>query len=899
MERIAGEILADPVADTYKLTGHIHHRKEGKTSFVEIAYLPGVMDPVALTTHSLLKKIGIGSVTEVRTRNRYEIAGKLTNSEISFLVKKLLMNSLIQKWQKNEKEIHTQSLSSRMEKTVVPIISCSEDELLAISRDGLLSLNAAEMKEIQDYFMRMGRDPSDIELETIAQTWSEHCVHKTFRGHIVYNGTVIRDLLASTIAKATKELKKRFCISVFKDNAGIIKFNSRYGITFKVETHNHPSALEPYGGAGTGIGGVIRDTMGTGLGAKPIANTDIFCFGNLSFSMKHLPETVLHPKRIFKGVIAGVRDYGNRMGIPTINGAILFDNAYLYNPVVYCGSIGIIPIEYSFKEPKPNDLIIVCGGKTGKDGIHGVTFASQELDESSEASSSGAVQIGNPITEKKLLDALLEARDEKLYNAITDCGGGGLSSAVGEMGKDLGATVHLEKVPLKYQGLRYDEIWISESQERMIVSVPARHVKQIGAIFKKHDVDFAVIGKFEQTGKLRLYFGSKKVGELAMDFLHDGYPQPNKKATWRSKRFAEPKLPRAPQIETTLLKLLSHPNIASKEVVVRQYDHEVQAMSALKPMIGKANDGPSDGAILRPFANSRRGVVVANGINPYYGKIDPYWMAASVIEEALRNAIACGGDPQKAALLDNFSWGDVNNPRILGQLVRASLGCRDTAIALGAPFISGKDSLNNTFSLNGKKRSILSTLLISCISICDDVTKSASSDLKEEGDPLYMIGVTKRELGGSHFYKLFNRIGNRVPKLDFSVSAETLKNVHRAISQGSVAAIHDCSEGGIGVTLAEMTIGGGRGAEINISSIPTSGTLRADELLFSESNSRFIAEICHTKEAAFKKAMGSVPHARIGSVNASGKLTIRKGKKLVSMIEIGRMARRWKKRIRW
>lgn len=899
LKHIAGEILSDPVADTYRLSGHIVHSGKGKPRFVEVAYLPGVMDPVALTTHSLLRKIGMEQIEEVRTRNRFEIFGTAAHREIAFLAKKLLMNSLIQVWLTDEKRIYTQSLRVSPEKRTVPIAHCSDDDLESLSQSGLLSLNLEEMKRIQDYFARKKRDPSDVELETIAQTWSEHCVHKTFRGRISFNGKVVDNLLKSTIAKATEVVNRKFCISVFKDNAGIIRFNREYGITFKVETHNHPSALEPYGGAGTGIGGVIRDTMGTGLGAKPIANTDIFCFGNLSYPMQKLPPGVLHPKRIFKGVIAGVRDYGNRMGIPTINGAIIFDRGYLYNPIVYCGSIGMIPVKFAFKRPRANDAIIVCGGKTGKDGIHGVTFASQELDETSEVSSSGAVQIGNPITEKKLLDALLEARDRKLYNAITDCGGGGLSSAVGEMGKDLGATVHLDRVPLKYKGLRYDEIWISESQERMIISVPKKNVKRISEIFAKHDVDHAVIGKFERTEKLRLFYHRKKVCELDMDFLHEGYPRPEKRARWKPKRFAEPRLTGSTDLGKVLLKLLDHPNIASKEIVVRQYDHEVQGMSALKPFVGESNSGPSDGAILRPFQESKKGIVVTNGINPYYGRIDPYWMAASAIEEALRNSVACGGDPGKAALLDNFSWGDVNNPRILGELVRACLGCRDAAVALRVPFISGKDSLNNTFSLRGKKKSILSTLLISCIAICDDVTRSVSSDLKEGGNPVFIIGKTRREMGGSHYYQLLNKVGNSVPKLDFSQSHSTLAATHQAIKRGYISAIHDCSEGGAAVALAEMAIGGERGADISISSIPREGDLRSDEVLFSESNSRFIAEIHRDKQSLFKKTMAGIPHARIGTVTDSGMLSLKAGKRELLCLEVSTMAARWKKRIQW
>lgn len=899
LDLIAKDILSDPVSDIYSFTDHITHGNEKTITFVEIAYLPGVMDPVALTTLKLMKKIGIKEIEDVQTRNRYEITGAVNEKEIEFIVKKLLMNNLIQIWLRDKNSIHFRKKFLSFKKRTINIINKNDEELFDISRRGLLSLDLVEMKSIQDYFFNKGREPFDVELETIAQTWSEHCIHKTFKGIIDYNGKRIRNLLKTTIMKATEKVNRDYCVSVFKDNAGIIRYNRDYNISFKVETHNHPSALEPYGGAGTGIGGVIRDTLGTGLGAKPIASTDIFCFGPMNISIKNLPSGVLHPKRIFKGVIAGVRDYGNRMGIPTVNGAILFDKEYLYNPVVYCGNIGIIPASLCFKAPRDGDVIVVCGGKTGKDGIHGVTFASQELDETSEITSSGAVQIGNPITEKKLVDALIEARDEHLYNAITDCGGGGLSSAVGEMGKELGAVVHLEKVPLKYKGLKYDEIWISESQERMLIAVPQKNMDRLKQIFSKHNVDFASIGRFENTGKLKLLYKNEKVGELDMDFLHNKCPLSRKKAYWKRKRFAEPVLPKKLRLGEILLKLLSHPNIASKEIVIRQYDHEVQGMSALKPLVGWENDGPSDGAVLRPFPDSKRGIVVTCGINPYYGKIDPYWMAASSIEEAMRNSVACGGNPNKAAILDNFSWGDVNNPKILGELVRTSYGCYDTAVALKVPFISGKDSLNNVFSLKGKRKSILSTLLISCVSICDDVTKSPSSNFKQARNLIYIIGKTKKEMGGSHYFKLFNRTGNAVPELDFKQSYKTLKKIHRAIKKGYVSAIHDCSEGGIGVAIAEMIIGGRLGAVMYLEKIIREGNLRDDELLFSESNSRFIVEIPEKRRKAFENCIKGIPYAPIGEVQHSKKLTIYKKKKKVVELDIDTIVKKWKQRITW
>jgi phosphoribosylformylglycinamidine synthase II len=899
LEMIAREILSDPVSDIYSINNHIKHYKNKKSNLVEIAYLPGVMDPTALTVKNLLEKIELGNIENISTRKRYEIRGNIGKKSIETLVKKLLMNSLIHIWLKDDKKTDRKRKPSKFNKRYIKIITKTDEELIEISKKGLLSLNLEEMKTIQKYFDKRGEEPTDIELETLAQTWSEHCIHKTFKGTILYNGKTISNLLKTTIMKATKKLARDFCVSVFEDNAGIIKFNRQHNISFKVETHNHPSALEPYGGAGTGIGGVIRDTLGTGLGAKPIASTDIFCFGPMNIPMEKIPEGVLHPKRIFKGVISGVRDYGNRMGIPTVNGAIMFDEEYLYNPVVYCGSIGILPSQFSFKTPKEGDLIVVCGGKTGKDGIHGVTFASRELDEASEETSSGAVQIGNPITEKKLLDGLIEARDMHLYNAITDCGGGGLSSAVGEMGKNLGATVHLDKVLLKYSGLKYDEIWISESQERMVISVPPKNIKKLTEIFNNHNVEFSTIGKFENTGKLNLLYQSKKVGELDMDFLHKGYPQSKKKAVWKKKKLKSNNLPPKIDVEKSLLRLLSHPNIASKEVVIRQYDHEVQAMSALKPLVGKENDGPSDGAVLRPFNKSKKGLVVTNGINPYYGKIDPYWMAAASIEEALRNAVSCGGDPNQSAILDNFSWGDVNDPLILGELVRASYGCYHTAVALKVPFISGKDSLNNVFSLNNSKKSILSTLLISCVSICNDVEKTPSTDFKQPGNPIYIIGTTKKELGGSHYFKLFHKLGENVPKLDFDLSLETLKSVHHAISEGYLRAIHDCSEGGIGVTVSEMVMGGRLGAEIHLEKIVKNEKMREDELLFSESNSRFIVEVIKQKKKEFERKFANLPIAYIGNVNSSQRLTIINKKKKVVNLRIKEIVEHWKEPITW
>ncbi|HIE29239.1 TPA: phosphoribosylformylglycinamidine synthase, partial [Candidatus Poribacteria bacterium] len=468
----------------------------------------------------------------------------------------------------------------------IDILDADDDELLNISERGLLALNLTEMKAIQDYFSELGRNPTDVELETIAQTWSEHCVHKTFRGLIEYSQEgeteIIDSLLKSTIMKATREINKPWCVSVFSDNAGIIEFDENYNIAFKVETHNHPSAIEPYGGAGTGIGGVIRDPLGTGLGAKPILNTDVFCFGPPDLPYDELPRGTLHPKRIFKGVVAGVRDYGNRMGIPTANGAILFDRRYTCNPLVYCGNVGLIPKDRCHKRVNRGDIAVVVGGRTGRDGIHGVTFASLELDESSETLGS-AVQIGNPIVEKKMVDTLLQARDKQLYSAITDCGGGGLSSAFGEMGEEVGLRIDLEKVPLKYAGLAPWEIWISESQERMALAVPPEEIDELLQVFNAEDVEATAIGEFTGDRKLRLFYEGNLVADLDMEFLHSGLPRATKKAIFKRPIHPEPEFgikdwafEDPSDLTPYLLQILASPNVASKEWVIRQYDHEVQ-----------------------------------------------------------------------------------------------------------------------------------------------------------------------------------------------------------------------------------------------------------------------------------------------------------------------------------
>ncbi|MCJ7743920.1 MAG: phosphoribosylformylglycinamidine synthase subunit PurL [Dehalococcoidales bacterium] len=906
VESICQRLLADPVTQDYRystlrgLRGRSPLTPNKETHRVEVAYNAGVADPVEETVMKAVRDLGITGVRAVKTAKLYLLEGVLTDEQVEVICNRLLVNPIIQHVVKSEQFGFPEN--PRYE------FRLNEVNLLALDGAGLaearqqFGFSEDEFKAVISYFQQLGRNPTDVELETLAQTWSEHCVHKTFKGKISFNGAVIDNLLKSTIMKATAELNKPWCLSVFEDNAGVIDFDGRWALCFKVETHNHPSAVEPYGGAATGIGGVIRDPLGTGLGAKPILNTDVFCFGPPDFPYDRLPKGVLHPRRIFKGVRAGVADYGNRMGIPTLNGAILFDERYLANPLVYCGTLGILPKDMSQRgRQSPGDLVVLVGGRTGRDGIHGVTFASVQLTDESSAVSYSAVQIGNPIVEKKLVDILLQARDRGLYRRITDCGGGGLSSAVGEMGESTGVRVYLDKVPLKYAGLSYSEIWVSESQERMVLAVPRERVDELLKLFASEDVEAAVIGEFTSDRRLQLLYQGNLVGDLSMDFLHHGRPQLQMEAVWRPPKYPEPRFTSPKSLSKDLLAILGSWNVCSKEWVIRQYDHEVQGGNVLKPLVGKNNDGPGDAAIIRPVLDSDMGVIVANGINPGYSDIDPYWMAASAIDEALRQIIAVGGDLKKVALLDNFCWGRTDRPDMLGALVRAAQACYDMSIVYGAPFISGKDSLNNEFEFEGKIISIPHTLLISAIGILDDVSRAVSMDFKRAGDLIDMVGTTYNELGGSEYFKLKGFIGNRVPKVNPQRARELMERLSRATEKGLVRACHDCSDGGLGVAVAEMAFAGGLGANIHLQTVPQGESIdRDDFVLFSESNSRFLVEVAPENKDEFEAIMSGTSCAAIGRVTDTEALEIYglDGKKVVSA-SLTDLKEAWQRPLRW
>ncbi|MFO0930771.1 MAG: phosphoribosylformylglycinamidine synthase subunit PurL [Gemmataceae bacterium] len=899
-ERLTHELLVDPIVEVSRLGTLNEHPSADLLATVLLK--PGVMDPVALSVVDAANDLGV-AVRTVRSFRRY-FGPPLAPAARDVLFRKVLANEAVEQAVEGPLTIDHLSLGApaTFRLVTVPLRELNDDALVRLSREGQLALSLAEMRTIQEHFRTVGRDPTDVELESLAQTWSEHCSHKTLKGIIDFDGRRYQNLLKETIFAATVQIRRDlgsddWCVSVFEDNAGVVRFDDQYHACFKVETHNHPSAIEPYGGANTGLGGVIRDPLGTGLGAKPVCNTDVFCFAPPDTAPETLPAGVLHPVKVMKGVVAGVRDYGNRMGIPTVNGAVLFDERYLGNPLVYCGTVGLIPVDRCQKAAREGDLIVAVGGRTGRDGIHGATFSSIELTEESEKVSGGAVQIGNAIAEKKMLDVLLQARDAGLYHAITDCGAGGFSSAVGEMAADLGAIVHLDKAPLKYEGLSYTEIWISESQERMILAVPTELWPRFQALCASEDVEATVLGTFVNTGRLRLLYQGQQVADLDMHFLHDGRPAVVRQATWQAPPVATSPLPAKEDFNDTLRRILGSPNVCSKEWIIRQYDHEVQGGSVVKPLVGVANDGPSDASVVMPVLGSWRGLAVGCGINPRYGDLDPYAMAAAAIDEAVRNVVAVGADPARIAILDNFCWGNTDRPETLGSLVLAAQACHDVALAYRMPFISGKDSLKNEYASAGRQIVIPPTLLISAMGIVPDVRRCVTMDLKEPGNALYLVGRTLDEMGGSHYHLVHGLTGGRVPRPDLATAAGLFHKLHSAIAQGLVRSCHDLSEGGLAAAVAEMAFAGGIGADLTGAAI---AGLADAVALFAESTTRFVVEVRPDQAAAFEASLAGVPLTRLGTTVKQPRLRIAGGGgDWIVWAALDELKETWQKPLRW
>ncbi len=878
------------------------------TTLVDVTPQPGVTDSVAETLLAAAQELGFDALTQAATGRRYVLDGTISDAHLRRLTTGLLANEVVERVAVNAAlpAPFVQVVDTRAPAETVVVRGLDDDALLALSQARRLALDLTEMRAVQAHFDTEARDPTDLELEMLAQTWSEHCVHKTFKAEITLtelnaagepvadSPVVVGSMYRDYIKAATQKSDKPWLRSVFVDNAGIIAFDDRFDLAFKVETHNHPSALEPFGGANTGVGGVIRDILG--VSARPIACTDVLCFGPPELPADALPEGVLHPRRIADGVTAGVEDYGNKMGIPTVNGAVVYDPGYTANPLVYCGCLGVLPTGSHRTSPQVGDRVVCIGGRTGRDGLRGATFSSMEMSVETSEIASTSVQIGHPIHEKQVMEVMVRARDAGLYTAVTDCGAGGLSSAVGEMAAELGAEVHVERVPLKYAGLGPWEVWLSEAQERMVLAVSDAQWEAFSALCATHGVDCTDLGRFTGEGRLVVKHEGTVVGDLDTHFLHEGIPQRHLVATWQPPAAKPVDFDVPSDLGPWLLAVLAQPDVRSKEDVVRSYDHEVQGGTVGKPLVGPRGFGPGDAGVLVPLdvleardavdAPLGMGVALSVGICPQAGKLDPERMAWLAVDEAFRNAVAVGADPDYLALLDNFCWGNPNLPDRLGGLVKCARGCHDAAVAYGAPFISGKDSLNNEYvGGDGEKHAIPGTLLISAVARVPDVAHTASSDLKRPGDRLYLVGQSGAALGASTYLRSRGLLGERLPELAADPMA-VMRAVHGAIASGLVRTCHDCSEGGVLTAVAEMALGGGVGAQLDLAAVPGAGDIdRDDAVAFGEAPSRFVLAVAPKDAAALEALLAGVPFAHVGAARADDRLLVRgkSGKTLVSL----------------
>lgn len=903
-EKIARE-FSNPVTQEW-IVGQSPVATAGEEAFdwlIAVGFRPGVTDNVARTAHEAIGDIigrKLRKEEQVFSSVEYLLKAKdLSRESIEGIGSGLLANTLIETvrvFSRAELEQHPIPLNKPLVNGTAEghvrefNLEVSDDELMEISRKGILALSLEEMKSIQSYFRAdrdraafgLGKNPTDVELEVIAQTWSEHCKHKIFSAEVDYedeNGhrEHFVSLYKTFIQRATKEIAREvdWLVSVFTDNAGVVRFNKDLDLVYKVETHNSPSALDPYGGAMTGIVGVNRDPMGTGQGANLLINTWGYCLGSPFTDPADVPEGLLHPRRLRDGVHKGVIDGGNQSGIPYAVGWEYFDERYIGKPLVYCGTVGTLPRKIGDrngweKEILPGDLIVMTGGRIGKDGIHGATFSSEELHKDSPVQ---AVQIGDPITQKRMGDFMYEAREKQLYRFVTDNGAGGLSSSVGEMASLCGGCVmDLKKAPLKYSGLNPWEILISEAQERMSFAVPKENLAEFLKLAEERDVEATVLGEFNDSGKFRITYGDRTVACLDISFMHDGLPRLHLKAKWTPPVFPEPVLEERRSLKDDLLSMLSRLNICSGEYKARQYDHEVKGLSVLKPYTGVCRDVASDAAVLMAEPFSKEGIVLSAGLLPRYSDIDCYHMMASSIDLAIRRAVGAGALPDRIAGLDNFCWPDPvqseKNPSgeyKMAQLVRANKALYDYTRAFKVPCISGKDSMKNDSTRGGRRISIPPTVLFSAIGVIEDVSKAVSPDAKFSGDLVYVIGLTRAELGGSEYFSMLGAHGNQVPKVNAAEASRLYAAMGRIIRADIPSSILSPALGGLAVAFAKSAMGGRLGMEINLDAIPGGENLSLPELLFSESNSRFVLTCRPEKAAMLEKLLSGHAFAKVGT----------------------------------
>ncbi len=923
LQRLIESALVEPVDQKFTVNKKIFN---ASSQSVEIAYKPGVMNPEAASILKVTSDLNI-NLAACDSSFEYAFFGKLSKLQLQQIINRLLVNKTVEHIvAKKPKTLLISGKAPNIQ--TVPIRNLSDTQLLDLSTNRLF-LNLEEMKVIQNYFKAEKRDPTDCEIEVLAQTWSEHCVHKTFKANLIIDGQKKKPFFERI--KSTAANNKKIIVSAFVDNSGVIDFYEGFGINGKGETHNSPSAIEPYGGAMTGSGGVFRDIAATGQGAKVIASTDIFCFAPPNLPSNKIPPGCLPPTYLLKKVVAGVRDYGNRVGIPTNNGSVHFHEDFRAKPTVAVGSYGILPKKNAIKKsPKVGDLILTIGGATGRDGIHGATFASGEMTHKTGEVLGSSVPTGNATEEKRLIDVVIALRNKNLIRSVTDCGGGGYSSAIGEMGEHIGARVFLEKVSLKYSGMAPWEIFLSESQERLILAIDPKNLKKIQKICDLYNVSHSVLGKFDGSKRLVVTYQprgqagkNQTVCDLPMKFIHEGLPQRNMVGASKKGKATREKQPQLPKSEQQLRlvfeKILAHANVASKEPIVRQYDHNVQGSSALHPFGGKNLDAPNDAVVLRPILNKKYGFITAHGLNPVLNKIDPYWGSVWVIAEAVSNYVAVGGDLQDAALIDNFIW-PFPDEESLADLDKSVDACIDVAKILKMPFVSGKDSLSSTYryptshrlaktrrrEAGGKVLKIPPVLLISVFGKIPDVTKTASSDFKKSGSTIVLVGKSDfKNLGGSTYFDVIRSTSKNLPKIDLKFLPQVLSSITAGIQSQQILACHDISEGGMATTLFEMCLGGDCGAQIDLSILykglsfikSSENTLevklRSDFILFSETAGTFLVEVENEKTA--KKLFKGVPYAIIGKTITDKSVRVNQKSKTMFNVSVEKLKEAWQK----
>ncbi|HET6450901.1 MAG TPA: AIR synthase-related protein [Spirochaetia bacterium] len=943
---IASEVFCDEVAQEMLVDEHVAAREPGWDFLVEVTARPGVTDPVALTAREALGVClpgGVPGAAVIQTAVQYllELEAAVDQQALA----RFFHNPLVQsatcisraRWNEGLRPPARYAhhvAESPAEVAVFDLDGLSDSRLEALSRDRLLALSREEMRAVQAHFQdpqvtasRRSRGlppgPTDVELEMIAQTWSEHCKHKIFNAVVRYcdagessgSEQVIRSLFRTYIRDTTDHVarERRFLRSVFHDNSGVIAFDSSTLVCFKVETHNSPSALDPYGGAMTGIVGVNRDILGTGLGALPAFNTNVLCFASPDTPAPDVPAGLLHPSRVLEGVHRGIVDGGNQSGIPVAAGAFLFDESYLGKPLVFCGTGGVLPRRVAgrdscVKEVKPGDLAVMVGGRIGKDGIHGATFSSEAL---SETSPTSAVQIGDPITQKKMADFLLEARDAGLYRGLTDNGAGGLSSSLGEMaGLSGGITIDLDACPLKYPGLAPWEILVSESQERMSLAVAPHQREALLSLARRRGVEATVVGTFTDSGRADVTSGGKLVASLELSFLHGGLPEMELPARWVPPASAAPAGAASAGLAATevtdlarlLVDVMGDLNVRSREEWVRCYDHEVQGRSVVKPFVGRRRDGPSDGAVLLVRDDSWQGLTVTHGICPRYGDHDTFHMAQCAVDEAVRAHVALGGDPRRMSALDNFCWPDPvegpDNPDgafKMAQLVRACRGLAEACRAYRLPLISGKDSMKNDARVGGRKISIRPTLLVSLMGTIADARRAQTTDFKSAGDLVYAVGETRGELGGTVLERRLGRPLGPCPSVRLPEAWDLYRRLAGALRRGLVRSCHDCSDAGVWAAIAECALGGDLGAEVSLDALPLAPVIDADpvRMLFCETPSRFVVSVSPAHRRQWERAMRSLPMGLLGVVTREPSIVVKRRGNVLAAASLEDLRHAW------